>query len=362
MGLLRKRLMRILLLFLVLLLIPVGVRFARGYRVISLLRDAIRKQESVMDLRIHTAQLDATLHLSWDTVDGARYYTVEAGEEKLYFHKNAVCFETGTGYDLSALIDESEYAQWADWKSILLLDIKKYGDKWSLSIPEGALSGDQKVRESLTVTLYETDGTLNALAVSFEGFQLRMEHLDQEPDSVPTEILMVMGAGDFPDIRTLKPLISACTHLAKADSVLADAVIRANCGPFSVEESGQFRYDPEGLFFGRDDRWISLTPDVTDRNQLLLGLGWVLLRDGQWTQEESCGYLRMRIPSDAVTAALHAILPELEELEIRLEDGMLTAEIRDDRLQEVELTCTGALPFLVTAFPLSIQVQISISI
>lgn len=360
----RKRIMPVITIVMVALLIPVGIWFGQRCRVISLLKNVARQPQMVASLQVHTSQWESEFRLSWDTLGDERYYTLDTGAESLYFHEDDICFESGTGYDLSGMLADWNLSAWTDWKMLLFLDVKTEDGIWSLSIPDLLINQYPEYRESLdslNVTLHEKDGTLEAATISHENMVIEFQRQDQNPKPIPTELLMVLKSGQFPDIRTMKPLIFACNHLAEADSITAEAVIRVNCGPMSVEETGKFRLDSDGLAFGRSDRWITLLPDSVERENLALGLGWMLLRDGQWLQEEGGGQLILPLPPEQVKSGILSIIPELEGLDFRLEDGILTVEIRNGAFDRILVTCAGELPFLITTIPLSIQVKIHIN-
>lgn len=360
----------LILMMLVLLLSGIAWgRIARYSRVKSLLMGLMEREASVCTVRIRTGDWEADLEISWMTVLDNRCYSIDAGSENLYFIDGALYFDNGTGYELKGLWEALDLPLSQAWKLLLLAEIE-FSEQdsrvgWKVTFPEKALPlvGEYAdIFRSLQLFLSEESGMLKALSVSHDRFRLEMERHDSSPTPIPTELLMEMGTGSLPDIRTLKPLLHACIGLIKKNSVQGDVLIQANCGPLSLEDTGQFILSGEGLSFDRDNRLANLIPEPVDRTALILGGCWMLLREGIWTPDGSeGGSFSVSIPGGNLKTAIQTVLPELEGLDLSMDRGTFLIRVTEGTFSQMTLSCSGELPFFITTVPLSIQAEVSIN-
>ena len=344
-------------------------RIVRYGKVVELLKNATEQDQAVTSLHIHSADWDTEIAFSWQTILEKRYYTVTAGTELLYLHNGAVYFSNGKGYDLKGLLDEVDLQVDQVWKALFLADVKSSvtddGKLWQIGFPEKALPllGDYaRHLGSLQISMREVSGELKAVSVVHERFLLDMEAKDDAPMPIPPELLMEIGTATVADIRMLEPLALACKDLIESDGFRGDAMIQANCGPLSVSDTGAFYLSGDGLFFERGGRKRNLMPESLDQRTLVPGACWLLLREGNWTPEESGnGTLSVMISGETLQNGVLSVLPELEGLDFTLESGTLMIQISENQFSEMSLSCAGELPFFITQIPISIQINLSVT-
>ena len=373
---------RLLILVLVLGLSFLAVRIYKGFAVRMLLNRTWDQEHQVCNVHMEKPTQLEGITISWDDMEQQRYFTVDIGTEQLYLHNRNLFFSNGTGYDLAGLLDALNMPEEL-FRYLPFLISPERGfdggyDTWEFQLPEEpgwfiekmlpeALHYWEQV-QPLRFILYEEAGWLRYILIcdedlyNHDSIYLYLELLNEEPKPIPTELLMQMGTKPLPDIRTLEPLLRAGQELNKPGTTLADMSIRVDCGPLPIQDTGKIRFSEEGLYFARGNNWTELTPESVKREELLLGLGWMLIRDGVWEPDGTdSGVFALTIPSEDLKGGLLSLIPELEGLDFTLEDGTFTVIIEDHQVTGMELISNGQMPFLITTIPLSIHLELTVT-
>lgn len=344
---------------------------------VRMLLDRVWEQEHMVCIAHMELPVEIdNLSVSWDTVGEERYFTIDAGTESVYFHDEKLFFSNGNGYDLEGLLDELNIPAGLLRNVAFAIPPERYFDEgyqaWKFQLPEEPgfllktlfpeVSQYWNQLQPLNISFYEESGWLRYILIQHESLYLYIELQYEEPDPIPTEQLMQMGTKPLPDIRTLEPLVRACLDLNDPGTVLADLSIRVDCGPLPIQDTGKIRFSEEGLYFSRGEAWTELTPDSVERNDLLLGLCWMLIREGVWEPDGTeSGVFTLTIPSEELKTGLLSIIPELEGLDFQLDDGTMSIQVESNRFRSMDLTCAGQMPFLITTIPLSIQLELTVT-
>ncbi len=363
----------------VLILLAAGflsIRIGKGLWVRKLLTRAWEQEQMVCKIHMEMPEQIDGIVFAWDDVEDQRYFTVDLGAEQLYLHDEKLYFSNGTGYDLEELLEPLNIPEKLMRHFIYLMNWERTSNAgnttWKFHIPEKPndlisrffpelIPYWDSIRSGM-ILLNEEGGHLKAVSIHNGAVHLYVELTGEEPKPIPTELMMLMGTSSLPDIRTLEPLIRACLDLNAQETVLGDVTIRVDCGPLPIQDTGKIRFSEEGLYWGRGDQWTELTPDSVERDDLLLGLCWMLIRDGIWEPDGTdSGTFTLTVPAENLKASLLSIISELENLDFRLEDGTITISIEENQLAGVELTSTGHMPFLITTIPLSIQIGLTVT-
>lgn len=373
---------RLLILLLVLGLSFLAVRVYKGFAVRMLLTRTWDQEHQVCNVHMEKPSQLEGISVSWDDMEQQRYFTVDTGTEQLYLHNRNLFFSNGTGYDVAGLLDALNIPEEL-FRYFPFLISPERGfdggyDTWEFQLPEEpgwliekmipeALPYWEQV-QPLRFILYEEAGWLRYILIcdedlyNHDSIYIYLELLNEEPKPIPTELLMQMGTKPLPDVRTLEPLLRAGQELNKPGTTLADMSIRVDCGPLPIQDTGKIRFSEEGLYISRGNEWTELTPESVRREDLLLGLGWSLVRDGVWEPDGTAsGVFSLTIPSEELKSSLLSIIPELEGMDFTLDDGKLTITIADNRLIGMELIGSGQIPFLITTIPLSIQLELTVT-
>ena len=365
-----------LVVLLVMVFVGVFLRVLRGFHVRMLLDRTWRQEQMVFRVHMELPEQVDGLSFSWDSIGEERYFTIDTGTESVYLHDGALYFSTGTGYDLKGLWEELDIPEELIRNLPFVLPFDRYFDGgYDASVfevsgepgfllktffPEAVSYWEQL--QSLKIGFYEEAGILRYILIRHDSFYLYAELTGEEPESIPTELLMQMGNKELPDIRTMEPLLRAGQELDKPGTILADVSIHVDCGPLPIQDTGKIRFTEEGLYFSRGDSWTELTSESVKREDLLLGMGWMLLRDSVWVSVGTdSGIFTMTIPSEILKDGILSVIPELDGLELTLNDGALIIQIEHNRFTHMELTCSGELPFLFAQIPLSIRLELSLS-
>ena len=350
------------------LLLPVISHLYRGFHILALVRHAVEQEQTVCQIQISSQDFHAESTIFWNTLLDDRYYVLDVGADTLTIHDGTVFFQNGNGYDCSGLTAAFDAASLTDWRLLLFLKTERSvldGQiLWKIHLNDrmvSLFSQDQVSVPHLELSLYEVSGSLSALSVSHERFQLTIQRTEASPDPIPTDRLMGMTRQNLPDIRSLRPLVQTCLQWINSGAFQADAVIYAECGPLSLEESGTLQWKEGSLQFNRKGQWISVTPKSVNAYEMIAGAGWFFLKEGVWEAHgDSNGLFSVKIPAEYWNTSIRTLLPDLEELTFTRYDGSLFLEFKENQLESAHLSCTGEIPFLITTLPLSIEVEITI--
>lgn len=373
----KRRWGRILLIVLLLLVLGIlSVRVCKGLWVRMLLDRVWKQEQMVCNVHMEAPESVEGVSVSWEDIGQQRYFTINVGSEQIYLHEEKLYFSNGAGYDLEGLLDALNIPEDLLRHLLLVIPPERYFDggfqAWKYQLPEEpgwmirTLFPEAEEYwnqlQPLTISFYEDSGWLRYFLIRSESLYLYMELSDEKPQTIPTEMLMQMGTKSLPDIRTLEPLVRACMDLSQPGTVLANLSIRVDCGPLPIQDTGRVMFSEEGLFFGRGDDWTALTPESVERKDLLLGLCWMLVREGVWEPDGTeSGVFTLTIPSEELKTGLLSIIPELEGLDFQLDDGTMSIQVESNRFRSMDLTCAGQMPFLITTIPLAIGLELSIT-
>lgn len=365
-----------LILALILMIVFLGIRLCKGLWVRILLDRAWNQEKMVIHLHTESPVDYDKASLSWDTVGEARMFTLNLGQESIYLRKHDLYFSNGKGYALNGLLEELPVTG-DQLRSILIyLPWERYQDAghtvWKLTVPEEpgfpirtlVPQAEQYWPQlrSLKLSLYEKSGDLQSIFFQNDTLSVHLELQNSKPSPIPTDLLMQMGNAPLPDIRTLEPLFQACQELNHSETVSGELNIQVDCGPLPIQDTARILLSEDGLSLGRGDQWTALTPDSAKREEFLLGLGWILLREGAWVPADpNGGTMRLTLKAEDIYTSLLTVLPELEGLNLTLDDGEMAIVIADHHLDGMNLICSGKLPFLFAEIPLSIRLELSLT-
>ena len=364
-----------LILALILVIVFLGIQLCKGLWVQMLLDRAWKQDQMIIQLHMESPVSYDDASISWHTVGEVRMFTLNLGQEALYLRKHDLYFSNGRGYALDGLLRELPVTGDQLRNILIFLPWERIPDvgtaTWKLVVPEepGFLIRTLVPQaaqywpqlSSLNLHLYEESGDLQSVFFQNDFLSGHLELEISQTSPIPTDLLMQIGNAPLPDIRMLDPLLQACLDLNHSESVSGELNIQVDCGPLPIQETAKIQLSEEGLFLGRGDRWTALTPDSAKREDLLLGFGWILLREGVWHPADSNGgTMLLTLKSEDIHTFLLSILPELEGLNLTLNDGELTIEITDHQFNGINLICSGKLPFLFAEIPLSIILELSL--
>lgn len=368
-----------LLPLILLLTLTAGALFMRicsGLRVLTLFQRTLESEQMFVALHMDIPMEYDDGSISWDTLGEERYYTLNLGQESVYLHERELYFSTGNGYSIGGLLEDIPFSPDLIRFAVIAAPWERQSHngchEWTLSVPDEPgflirslypeVVAHWDPLRSLKITLLEESGKLKSVSIQHDALSASLELQPEKTDPVPTERIMRMGAEAVPDIRSMKPLALACLNLYQAESVLADLDIQVDCGPLPIQDTSKLRLSDRGLFIGRGDTWTELTSGSIDRRELVLGIGWFFLRNGTWQEENSdSGSLHLTLNASDIETTLLSLLPELDGLDLTLNDGELIIRIERNQFSGITLGCNGQFPLLIAQIPLSIHLELSIN-
>ena len=376
----------------------------------DLLTTFANQPESAMTLSLDTELDEQLTHMEMEIhktqVDGHSVTRIQNGGISLYYADGAVLMENGNAYLLSDLYPDysqilQEAAQLFHTVSFsttrsggtVTYQLTAEGENAKallrLLIPEqlNDLSDTQK----LTLTLTADGDTVKALEITSVGTlvddeqtqysisaQLQPQELEGSvsvPEAVQETIRSGATEGQTPISEELFLLLSAWSDLNQEESFSADLLLKADCGPISLDEDldyEQFRiqdqkigcirknelavYCSDGVFCDQHGTLLSeQDTELADRTRLLDILRQICL-NGTFeftdTGNDSCLYT-MALDEAAMEQVACAAVPEIESMLVSLTSGSIQLTVQQGAITDLRCSCTGTL----AAAPVTITVQ-----
>lgn len=356
-----------LILVIVLIAAAVWLRIPTSFRALRLLDSALEKKQLGGALTVLTDDLTGNAHFYWSEVSDERYVCLNVDGMELYYHDEAVWFDNGRGYDLQPLLEGLD--AW-DEKMLVLAGFRsetRDGQTvYTLQLDEARLALLERLTPvarwlaGSTLSMVEENGTLSELTITTQGIciQAELDHTSQE--TIPTEVLMQMTAHSLRDVRTLAPLLNACAELAGQEVFGADVKLNVECGPLPISDSAQVYGAKDSLYFFRGGKTSELSlSGMEDTSALFWGLGWTLSRDAELMADEDGSQIyTLTVDAEVLNDLFSTVLPELNGLDISLEDGTMTVTLRSERITALTMACSGEMPFLITTIPMEFSVEL----
>lgn len=320
-------------------------------------------------------------------------------EQRLYLREGVFCLENGRAFRVSASLPE--------WESTLehigLLfstgkitrqetdgevryhakaGVEQAKSILSLLAPEVA----EKVSavEGLGVTLTAGEDRLTELTLEARGerFHLNLGIRVLEDGTLDTRIPQaVLNAEKSPGkILTLRwdpdalPLFRSAAALAERDRFQADLEVRIDCASLTFSEKLTLEYDATGsapvgclrkgdmaVYFSGSGMCTAGGKLITEYDEIgyssLLLLAVPLLEDGRMDslRQGDSGRYTMALTPEELETVEQSVAAKTKGLDIRLEEGSLEADVTENWLDDVKISCGGSFPFFAARLPVTVE-------
>ncbi len=324
-------------------------------------------------------------------------------EQRLYLWENVFYLENGRAFRVSASLPEWEstlehigilfstgkIARQEDGGEVSYraeAGVEQAKSILSFLAPEAA----EKVSavDGLEVTLTAREDRLTGLAVEVRGESFRLDLNIQvlESGTLDTQIPQaVLDAEESSrDVITLRwdpnalPLFRSVLALAERDRFQADLDVRIDCATLTFSENLTLEYDATGsvpvgclrkggaaVYFSGSAMCTAGGTLITEYDEIgyssLLLLAVPFLEDGRMVslRQEDSGRYTMALTPEELETVEQSIAAKTEGLDIRLEEGSLEADVRENWLDDVSISCSGSFPFFATRLPVTVELAVS---
>lgn len=246
------------------------------------------------------------------------------------------------------------------------------------------------VIDSLTVTLWEKGGTLDAMTLDAAGsdgtnpYRITVTLTVLAPGTLETEIpAAVQAAAREPgDCVTLRwdpdtlPLLRGALSLAAKKDFQAALTVGLDCGVLSTSDTLDLRYSAadgigrlsgshlELYFSGRKlctAGGYSLTEYEEISPERVAGVALALLMDGRVAAQrsEDDGLYTMPLTEEELSTLAGAISAQAAGVQLTLSDGSVEARVTGNRLTDLTFRCTGSVPFLTTTLSAGVTLTLT---
>lgn len=351
-----------------------------------------------------SAQVDRT------QAEGRRVTCIARDDMRLYYADGVVFLENGHAYQLTdAFPDYSQLLtlalplyQHADItvtesgdQSTYRITAEQADARELLEILLPSAAADLSGMDAVTVELTADDGDVSELRFFSSGtlndsgrtaFSVSavLRTQQREPMGIPQNVRAAIRDGDYEAIDTLTGdllrLAAAWQELNERDPLSAQINLRADCGPLilrddleldrwtldggqqisCIRKNGRALYFTDSFICGENGETVSETDaDTVDAAQLLeIACLLCMSADLDCTVSGSESTYSLSLDEKGMEAAVHAIAPATEEMDLLFDTGTLAIVIRDDVIESIRVSCTGNVQIVLSHVAAAFEAEV----
>ena len=340
-----------------------------GLRVSRLLTEVFSAPELEAEFSLEANGVRAACSLFSDSFGEVPIAGLEISGITLYGSNRRLIFDNGRAYSLEEFGSPDPAAVSVALKMLPLAGVRREtqedGILYRLEPPREVLAQlvpQLQELQQLQAEFLEQDDRLTEIRLHLTHQDTELEAVlelrEPRPHQIPDAVRAGASAEQVPSIRVLEPLARAMLELGHRQTLGAELLVRADCGPIKLSDTMMLYGTDEGLYLQRRGKLEQLE-NFRMEADVLMGLGYELFRSSTVTQVGGSGSYAMVIPAEQVRTWCIRMVPEIEELPISFEDGSLVIEVVDQTMHIVRLDCSGSMPFLFTTIPVSLGVELT---
>ena len=353
--------------------------------------------ELTVDVKLDSQDFDFAAALDRTDVNGHRVTAISQDEKTLYYCDGAVFLENGNAYklsdafpDYSRLLDQTmelyRYvdideqdgtytitAEGADAKAILELLIPSFvGLLANTSAMKVELLADEnevsEIHFSGNGTLNDSEKTPFALSAVF---MLHPKNQNRIP--IPEAVRNAVVSGEYEASEAISDdllrMANAWQELNRADSVGAKILLKADCGPVtlddqldyycwnydgtqvsSIQKNGYALYFTDTTIWNQNGSVISAADATTVEAAKLLDIAYQTCLNAQFDCSLADGKYTYTISLDVegMEAVAYAIAPAAKGMDIFFNSGSIQVVICEDQIQSIEVNCGGTVQIVLS--------------
>lgn len=414
----KKRKIKLLLIILAAVLVLAG---AAAYFLVPGLMDSVQAyellqsyseaQELSMDLTVN-AKLDGqdlgfTAQVDRTEVEGHRVTAISQEGMALYYCDGVVFLENGKAYRLSdSFPDYSQLFSQAialyqhvaihEEDGVYTITAEEEDAKAILALLIPSAANLLEDTNAIQVEMLTEEGEVAALRFSGSGTlwkedktpfdlsaELSLKPENQDRVTIPAIVKSAIVSGDYEAEKVLTEnfirLVNAWRALYEADSMGAELLLQADCGPVTLNDSfDYYRWNCGGaeisslqkngsaLYFTDtaicDENGHALTFSEASGVEAakLLDIAYQVCMNGELacsTANENDVYT-LSLDEAGIKAVAYAIAPETQDMDLFLDSGSIQLVVGQDSLRSIELRCRGSVQVLFSSVDAAFEARL----
>ena len=292
----------------------------------------------------------------WTEYSDEQIFGLSAEGITAYLCGRNLYLDTGRAYALPELPELQRSLKRLRLGLLLHGRVTKSGDTYHVSMKTKELelsvfvTADHTV-QAVTVNAALPDGTLiDAALTTREALPHSM------PQTVADAIDRARKEAPMSLMEPLEVLQPAAEELLPLTGELKLGV---SCGILEVSETAQLQLARGSAALTRNGKRLELSMDLSDLSPMAMAA--LLLREGEFTKTGDGALFTVKLPADAATQLLAALVPQAAELGIALGDSTLWLYFSADRMTSASLAAEGSVPFLFTTIPVDFSAELTVS-
>lgn len=374
----------------------------------ELLKTYTEKKEISMELtaegKLGEERFDFSVYAECSEVDGHRMTVVSREGRNLYYTDGAVFLENGKAYRLSpAFPDYSklpalvlklyQHTELEEKDGVYTVTAQQEDAKAILETLLPSVADELQDTNVITVKLLTENGQASELCFAGRGtlkdetfdFSASLKLYDgrQKKIEIPEEVAAAVSAGQYESTEALSDallqLSDAWEELQEPDALGANIVLEADCGPIVLNESFDFyHWKNEGTPINslqKNGYAVYFTDEaVCDSNgnvildsergtveaAKLLDIAYeICMNAGLESSETAEGTIySVTLDENGMKEVTYAIVPEAKSLDIGFTGGSIQAIVREGKLQNLLISCSGKLEVLLSEADVKIGAEL----
>lgn len=294
----------------------------------------------------------------WTEYADDRVFGLCAEGITVYLSGRNLYLDTGRAYSLPEMPELKQALKRLPLGLLLYGRVTKTGNTYHVSM------NTEELELAADLTVDRTLRTVAVNAVLPDGTALYTTLTPQEPQHhpIPQAVAGAMvQARREPPMSLSKPLE---VLLPAAESLLplsGDLKLGVSCGILELSETVQLSILENSAALIRKGNSLSLELPMSLSNLSPVAMAALLLREGAFSKTGDGARFDVKLPAEATTELLGALVPQAADLGITLGDSSLELLIVGGRLTSAFLAAEGSVPFLFTTIPVDFSAALTIS-
>ena len=379
-------------------LLPDLLDDAKAY---DLLKEYSEKQELTMELTVDgtmgSQDFDFTAILDRTDVDGQRVTAISQDGRTLYYCGGTVFLENGNAYKLSSsfpdysqLLNQTvelyRYVDMDEQDGTYTITAEDADARAILELLMPSAAGQLTDTDTLKVELLTDGDEVSEIHFSGSGtgndrektpfdlsavLMLHPENRDRIP--IPEAVRTAVVSGEYEASEAISDdllrMVNAWQTLSRADSIGAKLLLKADCGPVtlddrldfyrwndggtqisSIQKNGYALYFTDTMICNQNGSVISAADATTVEAAKLLDIAYQTCLNAQLDCSQAGGNYTytLSLDEDGMEAVAYAIAPAAEGMDLLFDSGSIQVMICEDQIQSIEVNCGGTVQIVLS--------------
>lgn len=328
--------------------------FHHGLKMWHLLSRWNSQPQTDFQISIQARDLQLDTDGFWLDDGQSRIYGLDLDGAAIYVQGQTVALDNGRAYALPQWEPDDEQLRQLLLAALAGGKITAQGDSYHLSLADAGISA----------TLIADGDAIAAISVQAQpDLTLHIKSAQPREHTLSDAVRTALAhPASVPLMQPLEPLLPAVTDLMARESVSGVLGFSVECGVLSLQEELELTYAKSDgvLHLQRGSIQIPVNLADFDLDFPPAALPLLLLRDGTFTVTDNLAQYHLTLQPQTARELFCALIPEIAELDFTFTQCTGQLSIRDGKLDTIQLSGGGEVPFLITTVPITVSVDISL--